>query len=149
VRSLGLKPPAPYKLGITPTGPFTNPNTAVAISAAAPHSHLLPAISFFVPMAASHPKMFKSSSTDESEIRKLVDDHLLPPRAILQWRPVKDEEIPTPNTNEIMVSKSFFERVFELPASDFFRDLLNHFKIELIHLNPISILQITVVTSHP
>jgi hypothetical protein len=130
-------------------GPFMNPNAATAISTVAPHSCLLPTISFFIPVAASRPEMFKSSSIDESEIRKLVDDHLLPPRAILQLRLAKDEEIPTPNTNEIVVSKSFFQRGFELPACDFFRDLLNHFKIELIHLNPISILQITVVTSHP
>jgi hypothetical protein len=129
-------------------GPFTNPNAATTISTVAPHSRLLPTISFFIPVAASRPEMFKSSS-DESEIRKLVDDHILPPRAILQWRLANDEEIPTPNTNEIVVSKSFFQRGFELPACDFFRDLLNHFKNELIHLNPISILQITVVTSHP
>ena len=95
-------------------------------------------------MAASHPEMFKPSSIDESEILKLVDDHLLPPRAVLQWRPAKDEEIPTPNTNEIVVSKSFFQRGFGLPACDFFCGLLNHFKIELIHLNPNSILQIAV-----
>jgi hypothetical protein len=54
------------------------------------------------------------------------------------------EEIPTPNTNEIVLSKAFFLRGFGLPSCNFFRGLLHHFKIELIHLNLNSILQITV-----
>jgi hypothetical protein len=45
---------------------------------------------------------------DESEIRKLVDDHLLPSHAVLKRRSAKDEDIPSPNTNEIVVSNSFF-----------------------------------------
>jgi hypothetical protein len=55
-------------------------------------------------MADSHPDMFRPSTIDDGEILKLVNDHLLPPRAILQWRLTKDEDIPTPNTNEIVVS---------------------------------------------
>jgi hypothetical protein len=69
---------------------------------------------------------------------------LLPPRIILQWRPTKHEDIPTLNTNEIVVSKSLIQCRFEFPACDFLHDLLNHYKIELIHLNPYSILQIIV-----
>jgi hypothetical protein len=61
-------------------------------------------------MAASHPEMFRPSTIYESEILKLVDDHLLPPYAVLQWRAAKDENILTPNTNELVVSKSFFQR---------------------------------------
>jgi hypothetical protein len=95
-------------------------------------------------MVASRPEMFKPSYIDESKILKLVDDHLIPPRAVLQWRLAKDEEILTPNTNEIVISKAFFQWGFGLPACDFFRGLLNHYKIELVHLNPNSILQITV-----
>jgi hypothetical protein len=59
-------------------------------------------------MTASHPEMFRPSTIDESEILKLVNDHLLPPHAILEWWSAKDDDIPTPNTNEIVVSKSFF-----------------------------------------
>jgi hypothetical protein len=36
-------------------------------------------------MAASHPKMFKASIVDEEEILELLEDHLPPPRSILQW----------------------------------------------------------------
>jgi hypothetical protein len=53
------------------------------------------------------------------------------------------EDIPTPNTNEIMVFSSF-QCSFSLPAYDFFFELLDHCKIELVHLNPNSILHFTV-----
>jgi hypothetical protein len=39
---------------------------------------------------------------------------------------------------------SFFERGLGLPAHNFLRGLLDHYQIELVHLNLNSILQITV-----
>jgi hypothetical protein len=63
---------------------------------------------------------------------------------VLQWRPAAREDIPTPNTNEIVVFSSFFQCGFGLPACDFFRRLLDHYKIKLVHLNPSVILQIAV-----
>jgi hypothetical protein len=95
-------------------------------------------------MAASHPHLFQSSTADETEIRKLVVNHFLPDRAMLQWRPTAGEDILTPNTKEIVVFSSFFQHGFGLPACDFFWGLLDHYKIELDRLNPNSILQITV-----
>jgi hypothetical protein len=70
-------------------------------------------------MAASHPEMFRHSTVDERELIKLVDAHLLPSRVVLQWQPAKDEDIPTPNTNEIIASMTFLHRGFGLPALDF------------------------------
>jgi hypothetical protein len=49
-----------------------------------------------------------------------------------------------PNTNEIVMSTSFFQHGFGLPSCDFLRGLLHHYKIELIHLNPNLILQIAI-----
>jgi hypothetical protein len=63
---------------------------------------------------------------------------------VLQWRPTTGEGIPTPNTTEIVVFSSFFQRGFGLPACDFLCGLLDHYQIKLVHLNPNSILQITV-----
>jgi hypothetical protein len=94
-------------------------------------------------MAASHPHLFQSSITDESEIHKLVANHFLLNCTVLQWWPIAREDLPTPNTNEIVVFPSFQHR-FGLPARDFFHGLLDHWKIELVHLNPNSILQIVV-----
>jgi hypothetical protein len=100
--------------------------------------------SFFLAMAASHPHLFQPSVMDENEIHKLVANHFLLDRAVLQWHPVVGEDIPTPNTNEIVVFSSFFQRRFNLSACDFFRGLLDLYKIELIHLNPNCILQIAI-----
>jgi hypothetical protein len=77
-------------------------------------------------MAASHPHMFQLSVVDESEIRKLVVNHFLPDLAVLQWRPAASEDLPTPNTNKILVFSSF-QRGFGLHACDFFHGLLDHY----------------------
>jgi hypothetical protein len=63
---------------------------------------------------------------------------------MLQWRPTVGEDIATTNTNEIVVFSSFFQRGFGLPTYDFHCGLLDHYQIELVHLNPISIPPITV-----
>jgi hypothetical protein len=93
-------------------------------------------------MAASHPHLFLWSIADESEFCKLDVNHFLPDRAVQQWCPVIREDIPTPNTIEIVVFSSFFQQGFGLPTYDFLRGLLDHNQIELVHLNPNSILQI-------
>jgi hypothetical protein len=95
-------------------------------------------------MVAFHPHMFQQSDADESEILKLVENHFLPDRAMFQWRPAIGEDIPTPNTMDIMVLSSFMQWGFGLPTCDFLRGLLQHYQIELVHLNPNSILQIAV-----
>jgi hypothetical protein len=95
-------------------------------------------------MATSHLHLFQASIADENEISKLVANHFLPDHAVLQWCPVAGEDIPTPNTNEIVVFASFFQRGFGLPVYDFQCGLLDHYQIERVHLNPISILQIAV-----
>jgi hypothetical protein len=45
---------------------------------------------------------------------------------------------------EIVVFSSFFQRGFGLLACDFLRGLLDHYQIDLVHLNPNSILQIAI-----
>jgi hypothetical protein len=95
-------------------------------------------------MATSHPHLFQASAANESKIRKLVANHFLPDRAVLQWHPAASEDLPTPNTNEIVVFSSSFQCRFSLSACDFFHGLLDHYQIELVHLNPNSILQIAI-----
>jgi hypothetical protein len=95
-------------------------------------------------MAASPPHLFRSSITDESEIRKLVVNHFLPNHAILQWCPATGEDIPTPNMTKIVVFSSYFQCGFGLPTYDFLCGLLDYYQIELIHLKPNSILEIVV-----
>jgi hypothetical protein len=67
-------------------------------------------------MAASHLHFFQPSIVDESEIHKLIANYFLPDHAVLQWRPITREDIPTTNTNEIVVFSSFFQCGFGLLA---------------------------------
>jgi hypothetical protein len=101
----------------------------------------------FPVVAASHPHLFQPSIADESKICKLVVNHFLPDRTILQWHPAAGEDIPTPNTIEIVVFSSFFQRGFGLLACDFLRGHIDHYQIELVHLNPNSILQIAILST--
>jgi hypothetical protein len=78
-------------------------------------------------MATSHPHLFHQSIVDESEIHQLVVNYFLLDRVMLQWRPAVGEDIPTPNTQEIVVFSSFFQRGFGLPACDFLHRLLDHY----------------------
>jgi hypothetical protein len=59
-------------------------------------------------MAASHPHLFQKSTAAKREIHKLVTSCFLPDRVVLQWCPAAGEDLPTPNTNEIVVFFSFF-----------------------------------------
>jgi hypothetical protein len=93
-------------------------------------------------MAASRLEMFQKSTADESEIQKLVWNHFLPDREVLRWWPANGEDIPTLNTNEIVVLS--FQRGFGLPTCEFLHDLIYHYEMELVHLNPNSVLQIVV-----
>jgi hypothetical protein len=95
-------------------------------------------------MVASHPKMFSISMVNEADLALLVEDGLLAPQVVLQWLAAYGEDIPTHNTQEILVMKPHFQRGFGLPACNFFRGLLDHYKIELVHLNSNSILQIAI-----
>jgi hypothetical protein len=53
-------------------------------------------------MAASHPEIFRPSTVDESKPLKLIDNHLLPNHAVLQWRPAKDGDV-TPCVTKILI----------------------------------------------
>jgi hypothetical protein len=87
-------------------------------------------------MAASHLHLFQPSVSDENEIRKLIVNHFLPDRVVLQWRPATGEDISTPDTNEFAVFASFFQCGFSLLVCDFLRGLLDHYQIVLVHVNP-------------
>jgi hypothetical protein len=96
-------------------------------------------------MAASHPHMLQQSSKDESKILKLVENHFLPDRAMLTF-----SQIELCSNGDLLKERisqhpiTFFQWGFGLPACDFLCSILQHYRIELVHLNPNSILQISV-----
>jgi hypothetical protein len=84
------------------------------------------------------------STMTEAKIQALVDWGLLRPKTEVEWRAAAGEDFPSEDVKEQVVFASFFERGFNLPAGDFFRDLLYYYMLELVHLVPNSI---TVVST--
>jgi hypothetical protein len=75
----------------------------------------------------------------EDKIQSLVDHGLLRLKAEVEWKAAVGEEFPTEDVKEQVVFTSYFDRGFNLPVGDFFRDLLYDYKLELVHLVPNSI----------
>jgi hypothetical protein len=84
------------------------------------------------------------STMTEAKIQALVDWGLLRPKTEVEWRAAAGEDFPSEDVKEQVVFASFFKRGFNLPAGDFFRDLLYYYMLELVHLVPNSI---TVVST--
>jgi hypothetical protein len=75
----------------------------------------------------------------EAKIQALVARGLLRPKTEVEWRAAAGEEFPSEDVKEQVVFTPFFERVFNLPAGDFFCVLLYYYRLELVHLVPNSI----------
>ena len=73
----------------------------------------------------------------------MIADWVLPAKDLIGWRAADGESFPTADTDEIVVFAPFFYWGFSLLTSSFFRGLLYFYGIELINLNPNSILQIS------
>ena len=82
------------------------------------------------------------STVMEKDLLRMVTDKVLPTKSLIGWRATDGELFPTTNTGELVVFEPFFYRGFLLPTNKFFRGLLHFYGIELVHLNPNSILQI-------
>jgi len=87
---------------------------------------------------------FIPSTTTEAEILRLVDDGLLQSQELVQWRPATGESPSTPRPCELVLFKKFVQRGLALPTCDFLRGLLFFYGIELVNLNPNSILLIAI-----
>jgi hypothetical protein len=104
---------------------------AVVIPPIDPNSHL--------PFAGNH-----MSVVSESDLLHLVDVGILPPKELCSWRICRGVTIPTEDTHESVVYVPFLIRGLALPISPFFRGLLDFYNLNLTHLNPNSILQISI-----
>ena len=88
--------------------------------------------------------VWKPSSIKHEDLEKLVDAGLLQPQTITFWRADPGAVWPFNEHYEIVVFTSFYEHGFTTPAHDFLRSLLFFYGLELIHLNPNSILQVSI-----
>ena len=77
------------------------------------------------------------STVSEADLEGLVARGMLLPRtAAMEWIAPGGERSQSPPSGYIVSFLEFHERGFGMPAHDFFRGLLYHYKIELQHLNP-------------
>jgi hypothetical protein len=84
------------------------------------------------------------SVVSESDLLCLVDVGVLSPKELCSWRICRGVTVPTEYTHESVVYVPFLIRGLALPISPFFRGLLDFYNLNLTHLNPNSILQISI-----
>ena len=88
---------------------------------------------------------WKQSKLKDEGIQVLVDAGLLQEKALASWNATAGDAWPMEkNPDGIPMFAHFIEHGLALPASDFFRGMLDYYKIEHVHLNPNSILHITI-----
>jgi hypothetical protein len=88
--------------------------------------------------------MFPACTMTRARAEKLVAKGFLPKEAESGWRvPPLGSRRPEPRSDEVVVLAAFFERGLGLPANRFFRGLLHFYGLELHHLNPNTVLQIS------
>jgi hypothetical protein len=80
----------------------------------------------------------------EFDLLLLVDVGVLPPKELCSWRICRGVTVPTEDTHESVVYVPFLIRGLTLPVSPFFHGLLDFYNLNLTHLNPNSILQISI-----
>jgi hypothetical protein len=83
------------------------------------------------------------STMTEAKIQALVSRGLLRSKTEVEGRVAAGEEFPSEDVKEQVVFASFFERGFNLPVGDFFRDLMYYYRLELVHLVPNSIIVVS------
>jgi hypothetical protein len=84
------------------------------------------------------------SVVSESDLLCLVDVGVLPLKELCSWRIFRGVTVPTEDTHESIVYIPFLIRGLALPISPFFRGLLDFYHLNLTHLNPSSILLISI-----
>jgi hypothetical protein len=83
------------------------------------------------------------SVVSESDLLHLVSIGVLPPKELCSWRICRGVTVPTEYTHESVIYVPFLIRGLALPISPFFRGLLDFYRLNLTHLNPNSILQVS------
>jgi hypothetical protein len=84
------------------------------------------------------------SVVSESDLFHLVSIGVLPSKELCSWRICRGVTISTEDTHKSIIYVPFPIRGLALPVSPFFRGLLDFYNLNLTHLNPKSILQVSV-----
>ena len=89
------------------------------------------------------PLAWVPSTVTSEDLQQMVADGILPPQDVIGWRPANGEASPSPQSGEVVVFTDFFKRGFSLPPSSFLRDFLHYYGLQLHHLNPNGVLQLS------
>jgi hypothetical protein len=84
------------------------------------------------------------SVISESDLLHLMDVGVFPPKELCSWWICRGVTVPTEDTHESVVYVLFLIRGLALPVSPFFCGLLDFYDLNLTHLNPNSILQVSI-----
>jgi hypothetical protein len=84
------------------------------------------------------------SVISESDLLHLVDVGVLLPKELCSWQICRGVTILTEDTHESVIYVLFLIHGLALPVSPFFRGLLDFYELNLTHLNPNSILQVSI-----
>jgi hypothetical protein len=128
--AISLPPSSHSKIEMTPKQKNQG-SSAVSIPSLDPNSQL--------PFAGNH-----MSVISESNLLHLVSVGVLPPKELCSWRICRVVTVPTEDTHESVIYIPFLIRGLALPISPFFRGLLDFYHLNLTHLNPNSILQVSM-----
>jgi hypothetical protein len=92
-----------------------------------------------LPFAGNH-----MSVISEFDLLYLVDVGGLPPKELCSWWICRGVTVPTEDTHEFVIYVPFLIYGLALAVSPFFRGLLDFYDLNLTHLNPNSILQVSI-----
>jgi hypothetical protein len=84
------------------------------------------------------------SVVSESDLLHLVSIGVLPPKELCSWRICRGVTVLTEDTHKSVIYIPFLIRSLALPISPFFRGLLYFYHLNLTHLNPNSIPQVSI-----
>jgi hypothetical protein len=84
------------------------------------------------------------SIVSEFDLLHLVSVGVLPPKELCSWWICRGVTVPTEDTHESVIYIPFLIRGLALPISPFFHGLLDFYHLNLTHLNPNSILQVSI-----
>jgi hypothetical protein len=90
-------------------------------------------------------KEWKKSKVKTEDLLALVNSSFLREKEVDMWRAAAGDPYPMEkNPDEIPMFARFVERGLALPASDFFKGLLDYYGIEYLNLNPNGIFHVSV-----
>jgi hypothetical protein len=84
------------------------------------------------------------SVISKSDLLQLVEVGVLLPKELCSSQICRGVTVPIEDTHESVVYVPFLIRGLALPVSPFFRGLLDFYYLNLTHLNPNSILQVSI-----